>query len=74
MRPVGKLAANSHRGFLANGIPDPRDFVEKDIRRAMPRFNAPHFGRNRKLLDQFNMTHMQGEFAGSLSGGQRKLL
>jgi aryl-alcohol dehydrogenase-like predicted oxidoreductase len=42
------------RGFLANGIPDPRDFVEKDIRRSMPRFNAPHFGRNRKLLDQFN--------------------
>ncbi|HEY3484589.1 MAG TPA: ABC transporter ATP-binding protein [Ilumatobacteraceae bacterium] len=26
------------------------------------------------VLDQFNMTHMQGEFAGSLSGGQRKLL
>ncbi|WP_129645654.1 aldo/keto reductase [Peristeroidobacter agariperforans] len=42
------------RGFLANGVPDPRDFVEKDIRRGMPRFNPPHFGRNRKLLDQFN--------------------
>lgn len=42
------------RGFLANGVPDPRDFVEKDIRRAMPRFNPPHFGRNRKLLDEFN--------------------
>jgi len=42
------------RGFLANGVPDPRDFVEKDIRRAMPRFNPPHFGRNRQLLDQFN--------------------
>lgn len=42
------------RGFLANGVADPRDFVEKDIRRAMPRFNPPHFGRNRKLLDQFN--------------------
>jgi neutral amino acid transport system ATP-binding protein len=26
------------------------------------------------ILDQFNMTHMQAEFAGSLSGGQRKLL
>ncbi len=45
------------RGFLANGIPDPRDFVEKDIRRSMPRFNPPHFGRNRKLLDQFNESH-----------------
>lgn len=42
------------RGFLANGIPDPRDLVEKDFRRTMPRFNPPHFGRNRKLLDQFN--------------------
>ncbi|GFE85331.1 aldo/keto reductase [Steroidobacter agaridevorans] len=42
------------RGFLANGVPDPRDFVEKDIRRGMPRFHPPHFGRNRKLLDQFN--------------------
>lgn len=42
------------RGFLANGVADPRDFVEKDIRRGMPRFNPPHFGRNRRLLDQFN--------------------
>lgn len=42
------------RGFLASSVADPRDFVEKDIRRAMPRFNPPHFGRNRKLLDQFN--------------------
>lgn len=42
------------RGFLANGVADPRDFAEKDIRRAMPRFNPPHFGSNRQLLDQFN--------------------
>jgi aryl-alcohol dehydrogenase-like predicted oxidoreductase len=42
------------RGFLAGSVSDPRDFVEKDIRRAMPRFQSPHFGRNRKLLDQFN--------------------
>lgn len=42
------------RGFLAGSVADPRDFVEKDIRRAMPRFQSPHFGRNRKLLDQFN--------------------
>jgi aryl-alcohol dehydrogenase-like predicted oxidoreductase len=42
------------RGFLAGGVADPRDFVEKDIRRAMPRFQSPHFGRNRRLLDQFN--------------------
>ncbi len=42
------------RGFLAGGVPDPRDFVEKDIRRAMPRFQPPHFGHNRRLLDQLN--------------------
>lgn len=42
------------RGFLAGGVADPRDFVEKDIRRAMPRFQSPHFGRNRKLLDRFS--------------------
>ncbi len=27
-----------------------------------------------EVLDQFNMTHMKDEFAGALSGGQRKLL
>lgn len=27
-----------------------------------------------EILDQFNMTHMKDEFAGALSGGQRKLL
>jgi len=42
------------RGFFAGSVADPRDFVEKDIRRAMPRFQPPHFGRNRRLLDQFN--------------------
>ena len=42
------------RGFLAGSVTDPRDFVEKDIRRAMPRFQSPHFGCNRRLLDQFN--------------------
>jgi aryl-alcohol dehydrogenase-like predicted oxidoreductase len=42
------------RGFLANGVADPREFTEKDLRRTMPRFNPPHFARNRKLLDEFN--------------------
>ncbi len=30
--------------------------------------------RSLEVLDQFNMTHMKDEFAGALSGGQRKLL
>jgi aryl-alcohol dehydrogenase-like predicted oxidoreductase len=38
------------RGFLANMKIDPREFVEKDIRIAMPRFQEPHFSLNRKNL------------------------
>lgn len=49
------------RGFLAGSVTDPRDFVEKDIRRFMPRFQSPHFGRNRKLLDQFNRVAWQAD-------------
>jgi len=30
--------------------------------------------RSLDILDEFNMTHMRDEFAGALSGGQRKLL
>ena len=30
--------------------------------------------RAEELLDRFNMTHMRDEFAGTLSGGQRKLI
>ncbi len=30
--------------------------------------------RSLDILDQFNLTHMKDEFAGALSGGQRKLL
>jgi neutral amino acid transport system ATP-binding protein len=30
--------------------------------------------RSLDILDQFNLTHMQDEFAGAMSGGQRKLL
>ena len=31
-------------------------------------------GRASELLDRFNMTHMSDEFAGTMSGGQRKLI
>src|SRR5690349_7214688 len=41
------------RGFLAGSVADPRDFVETDIRRHMPRFQSPHFGRNVQLLNKF---------------------
>ncbi|HWL46926.1 MAG TPA: aldo/keto reductase [Sphingomonadaceae bacterium] len=41
------------RGFLADGVHDPAALVERDIRRGMPRFQAPHFEKNLKLLGQF---------------------
>lgn len=38
------------RGFLANPALDPAAFVDQDLRRMMPRFQAPHFERNRTLM------------------------
>jgi len=38
------------RGFLAGGVTDPAALYGKDIRRGMPRFQAPHFDNNQKLL------------------------
>ncbi|MCH9692944.1 MAG: aldo/keto reductase [Gammaproteobacteria bacterium] len=32
---------------------DPVEFAEKDIRRGMPRFQEPHFSRNREWLPEF---------------------
>ncbi|MCY7314467.1 MAG: aldo/keto reductase [Rubrivivax sp.] len=39
------------RGFLCNTPPDPAAFDVKDIRRNMPRFAAPHWAANLRLLD-----------------------
>jgi aryl-alcohol dehydrogenase-like predicted oxidoreductase len=41
------------RGFLANPALDPSAFADKDLRRTMPRFQSPHFERNRELLKKF---------------------
>jgi aryl-alcohol dehydrogenase-like predicted oxidoreductase len=41
------------RGALANGVQSPDDLPERDIRRAMPRFNAENWPKNRALIDQF---------------------
>jgi aryl-alcohol dehydrogenase-like predicted oxidoreductase len=38
------------RGFLADPDLDPQTFVEKDLRRNMPRFQEPNFSVNRALL------------------------
>ena len=38
------------RGFLANMTLNPTEFVDKDIRLAMPRFQEPHFSINRDRL------------------------
>jgi aryl-alcohol dehydrogenase-like predicted oxidoreductase len=37
------------RGVLTAEPPDPAAFEPKDIRRAMPRFDAPHYARNLQL-------------------------
>jgi aryl-alcohol dehydrogenase-like predicted oxidoreductase len=41
------------RGFLGSNDLDPAAFPEKDIRRAMPRFQEPHFAANQALLSEF---------------------
>ncbi|HEX7380772.1 MAG TPA: aldo/keto reductase [Nevskiaceae bacterium] len=38
------------RGFLADGIPDIEGLAPRDIRRAMPRFQAESFRRNGELM------------------------
>jgi len=38
------------RGFLADGVHDPASLPEKDIRRAMPRFQGENWTRNADLL------------------------
>lgn len=38
------------RGFLTAAPPDPAHLADQDIRRQMPRFQAPHYQRNLALL------------------------
>jgi aryl-alcohol dehydrogenase-like predicted oxidoreductase len=41
------------RGFLTDVDIHPDEFVEKDVRRAMPRFRSPHFEANVGLLAEY---------------------
>jgi len=41
------------RGFLTDIDIRPEAFVEKDVRRAMPRFQSPNFQANQRLLSPF---------------------
>lgn len=41
------------RGFLSSAEQRPEAFAERDIRRGMPRFQEPHFSRNRKWLPAY---------------------
>ncbi|MFN3474787.1 MAG: aldo/keto reductase [Blastomonas sp.] len=41
------------RGVLANGVRDPSELADNDLRRTMPRFNADNWPANRALVDQF---------------------
>jgi aryl-alcohol dehydrogenase-like predicted oxidoreductase len=42
------------RGALANGVRDPAELEDKDLRRSMPRFNAENWPHNLGLVDAFN--------------------
>ncbi|MGK0742467.1 aldo/keto reductase [Leucobacter sp. Z1108] len=42
------------RGFLADGVADPARLTEKDIRRAMPRFQAENWPINAALLPRWH--------------------
>ncbi len=44
------------RGYLTGDLRDMSTLPPKDIRHAMPRFQAEHFGKNLKLLDGFAAT------------------
>jgi aryl-alcohol dehydrogenase-like predicted oxidoreductase len=49
------------RGFLADAIDDTGQFVPRDIRRGMPRFQPPHFAINQHLLPQYRaLAHEAG--------------
>lgn len=41
------------RGFLTDVDIHPQAFVDKDVRRAMPRFQPPHFESNARLLSAY---------------------
>lgn len=60
-----KLAATGQRGesFFAALLPPAWRGQEVDVE-----------ARSDQLLDRFDMSHMRGQLAGTLSGGQRKLL
>lgn len=49
------------RGFLADAIADPADFAERDIRRAMPRFQHPHWEANAALLPRWRELAAQAQ-------------
>ena len=65
------------RGFLANGIDDPSTLADKDIRRAMPRFQGENWAANAALLpawhglaEQAGCTPAQLALAWLLSRGE----
>ncbi|HSG66047.1 MAG TPA: aldo/keto reductase, partial [Gammaproteobacteria bacterium] len=47
------------RGFLTDVDVEPEAFVEKDVRRAMPRFQPPHFAANARQLAEFRETAIE---------------
>jgi len=53
------------RGFLAGGLPEAEELQARDIRRDMPRFKAPHYAANLRLLQAFGALAQQAGCTGA---------
>jgi hypothetical protein len=53
------------RGFLAGGVPEAAALEPRDIRRDMPRFKAPHYAANLRLLRAFEALAREAHCTGA---------
>ena len=53
------------RGFLTDVDVRPDEFIEKDIRRSMPRFHETHFSKNTELLDEYRAIANEAGYTGA---------
>ena len=56
------------RGFLTGTDLQPAEFTDKDIRRNMPRFQDPHFSRNRRLAGRIPRACLRGGLHSGATG------
>ena len=53
------------RGFLTDVDVHPGEFIEKDIRRSMPRFHEPNFSKNTELLGKYRTIAKEASCTGA---------